>query len=225
MTQTPRKQRRPEETRKRLVAAAQDLVLERGFSASGVDQICERAGVTKGAFFHHFKSKDEIGIAALGAWAEFGMAIYAEARKAPANPPLARVHRFFDLMTGIMNDSPSPVTCVVGMMSQELAQANPVLRDVCSGYLGDWSEFARELLEEAKAAKKPQVDFNAADAAWFLNALWQGSMLVAKTRQEPRIVIRNLEQARAFIDSLFSGSAALPPRKTPRNRTKRRTKQ
>ncbi|MBE2181309.1 MAG: TetR/AcrR family transcriptional regulator [Chthoniobacterales bacterium] len=224
MPRTLQKQRRPEETRKRLVAAAQELVLERGFSASGVDQICERAGVTKGAFFHHFKSKDEIGIAALGAWAEFGMAAYAEARKAPAKPPLARVHRFFDIMTGFVTDSTSPVTCVVGMMSQELAQANPVLRGVCSGYLGDWTDFAKELLEEAKAAQKPRVDFDAAEAAWFLNALWQGSMLVAKTRQDPHIVIRNLAHARAFIDGLFSGTATLPPRKSPQPRTKRRTK-
>lgn len=223
MHKTPRKQRQPEETRKRLVTAAQELVLERGFSASGVDQICERAGVTKGAFFHHFKSKDGIGIAALGAWAGFGMAIYAEARKAPAKPPLARVHRFIDLMTGIMNNSPSPVTCVVGMMSQELAQANPLLRDVCSGYLGDWTDFAKELLEEAKAAQKPRVDFDTGEIAWFLNALWQGSMLVAKTRQDPRIVIRNLAHARAFIDSLFSGSATVPPRKSSKPRTRRRT--
>ena len=113
------------------------------------------------------------------------------------------------------------MTCVVGMMSKELAQANPVLREVCSGHLGGWTAFAKELLEEAKAAQKPRVDFDAGEIAWFLNALWQGSMLVAKTRQDPRITIRNLAHARAFINSLFSGTAMLPPRKPPQpKRTK-----
>lgn len=203
MNDSTRKTRQPEETRQKLVAAARGVILERGFTGAGVDQICAAAGVTKGAFFHHFKSKDDIGRAALDDWAAFGMGLYAKAKAEPARYPLDHVHRFIDIMIGFLQESESPVTCVVGMMSQELALANPGLRDVCSRYLGDWMEFARELLEEAKAMQSPKVDFDAEEVAWFLNCLWQGSMLISKTRQEPRIAIRNLERARAHINGLF----------------------
>lgn len=205
MSETPLKTRKPEETKQKLVEAAKSLVLQNGFTGTGVDQICAEAGVTKGAFFHHFKSKEEIGKAALASWADFGMNLYAAAKAEPAKYPLEPVHRFFDIMIGFVENAPTPVTCVVGMMSQELANANPVLREACSTYLGDWTEFARQLLEEAKAAQPPKIDFDAEEVAWFLNCLWQGSMLISKTRREPEIIIRNLNRARAHVDALFQG--------------------
>jgi len=203
MNESTRKTRQPEETRQKLVAAARGLILERGFTGTGVDQICAAAGVTKGAFFHHFKSKDDIGQAALDNWAAFGMGLYASAKAEPARHPLDHVHKFIDIMIGFLRESESPVTCVVGMMSQELALANPALRDVCSRYLGDWADFAQQLLEEAKVMQAPKVEFDAGEVAWFLQCIWQGSMLISKTRQEPRIAIRNLERAKAHIDGLF----------------------
>lgn len=205
MTGPVKKSRNPEATRRRLVSAARDLVLQRGFTGSGVDQICAAAGVTKGAFFHHFKSKDEIGKAALADWAAFGMGIYAAARAEPARYPLDHVHRFFEIMAGLVAASPGPVTCVVGIISQELANANPDLREDCATFLGDWTDFARELLEEAKRAHPPRVDFDAREVAWFLNSLWQGSMLVAKTRRDPQMILKNLARARAHVDGLFGG--------------------
>src|SRR6187431_1024526 len=108
MIKTASRSRNPEETRQKLVSAARDLVLQRGFTAAGVDQICAAAGVTKGAFFHHFKSKDEIGQAALADWAAFGMGIYAEAKAEPARYPLDHLHRFFDIMAGLVTSAPSP---------------------------------------------------------------------------------------------------------------------
>lgn len=204
MNVTAKSPRNPAETRQKLVSATRNLILRQGFSATGVDEICAEAGVTKGAFFHHFKTKEEIGQAALADWAAFGMALYADARAEPARSPLDHVHRFFDIMIGFVAAS-SPLTCVVGIMSQEMAVANPALRETCSVYLGDWAGFARQLLDEAKAVQPPRTDFDSEDVAWFLNSLWQGSMLVAKTRQDPQIVVRNLNRARAHIDALFYG--------------------
>jgi TetR/AcrR family transcriptional repressor of nem operon len=215
MNKVERKSRNPEETRQKLVAAARRLILERGFTAAGVDQICEVAGVTKGAFFHHFKSKDEIGKAALADWAAFGMGLYAAAKAEPLRYPLDHVHRFIDIMIGFLHHSESPVTCVVGIISQEQALANPVLREACSQYLWDWSDFARQLLDEAKAAHAPKVDFDSEEVAWFLQSLWQGSMLIAKTRQDSTLAIRNLERARAYIDGLFGGDAGKKPAAQP----------
>lgn len=209
MNRASKTPRNPAETRQKLVSAARNLVLRQGFSATGVDEICADAGVTKGAFFHHFKSKDDIGQAALADWAAFGMSLYAEATAAPARYPLDHVHRFFDIMQGFVAAT-SPLTCVVGIMSQELAVANPALRETCSTFLADWTAFARQLLDAAKAQHPPRTDFDSEDVAWFLNSLWQGSMLVAKTRQDPSIVSRNLERARAHVDYLFYGEEHQP---------------
>ncbi|MGC2577470.1 MAG: hypothetical protein WA376_07825 [Terrimicrobiaceae bacterium] len=58
---------------------------------------------------------------------------------------------------------------------------SPALRETCGVYLGDWTKFARQMLLEAKAAQAPRVDFDADELAWFLNCLWEGSMLIGKT--------------------------------------------
>ena len=55
--------------RDKLIAAAHQEVRRQGYAATTVDQICAAAGVTKGAFFHHFESKEALAVAAAEAWA------------------------------------------------------------------------------------------------------------------------------------------------------------
>ena len=52
----------------KLLGAALALFREKGFTATTVDDLCARAGVTKGAFFHHFKTKEDVGVAAADHW-------------------------------------------------------------------------------------------------------------------------------------------------------------
>ena len=204
--------RNAELTRQRLVAVARDLVLRQGYSATGVDHICRAAGVTKGAFFHHFKSKDQVGEAVLADWSDFGMNMFAEARAEPARHPLDHFHRFIDILIGLVRDPPAPVSCVIGIVAQEKSLVSPALRESCSLHLASWTDFVRQLLEEAKAAQPPRTEFDAAEVAWFLNSVWQGSMLIAKARQDPEMFVHNLEHARAHVDRLFGPHRALRSR-------------
>ena len=193
------------ETRQRLLDAARSLMLQRGFNATGIDQICTEAKVTKGAFFYYFPSKEALGQAALAEWAACGTSIYAQAKAEPMLAPLDHLHRFFEIMEGLVLHTPGQLTCLVGMFSQEMSAANPVLREACSQYLSDWAEWAELLLREAKAALPPTTDFDPAEVAWFLNCIWQGGMLIAKTRQQPALLVQSLRHARAYVDGLFYG--------------------
>jgi len=69
----------PENSRTRLLAATVDLVRANGYAATRVDEICAAAGVTKGSFFHHFESKEELAIAAAGFWNERATRLFAQA--------------------------------------------------------------------------------------------------------------------------------------------------
>ena len=61
-------QQRGEETRLRLLEVAQERFTQQGYDATGVAEICDRAGVSKGAFYHHFPSKQALFLALLDRW-------------------------------------------------------------------------------------------------------------------------------------------------------------
>ena len=196
--------RNPAESRRKIVDAAVRLILKQGFPATTVDQICEAAGCTKGAFFYHFESKDAMGLAALDAWGSFGTNLYSAAWKEGDGDPLAEIYRLFDIMADFTRNEDEPCVCVVGMMSQEMSFVNADMRASCAGHLGDWTEMMRSRLAAAKELKKPTRDFDPEAVAWFLNSLWQGSMLIAKARNSPGMIRANLEIARATLDRLFT---------------------
>jgi TetR/AcrR family transcriptional repressor of nem operon len=190
------------EARRKLIEATMALMLKRGFNATTVDEICAEAGVAKGSFFYHFENKDDIGQAVVKAWGEFGQAVYGGAWKKPGEP-LEEIHRLFDIMDGIAR-RPEPCVCLVGMLTQELSGEHPGFRAACARELDTWTEMFRSRLEAAKQQLKPAVNFDPAEAAWFLNSVWQGSMLVGKVRQSTEMIRANLKAARNYVDSLFA---------------------
>jgi len=64
-------QQRSEETRTKIMEAAVKLFSKRGYNKASVDEICEEAGISKGAFYHHFKSKQALFLALLDGWLQF----------------------------------------------------------------------------------------------------------------------------------------------------------
>ena len=77
-----------ENTRERILDSAQSLILERGFAGVSVDQLIKRLGLTKGAFFHHFKSKSDLARALIRRYADQGLKLFRD--------NLARARRLSD---------------------------------------------------------------------------------------------------------------------------------
>ncbi len=202
--------RNPAETRERLVLAAVGLILRQGFSATSVDQICAEAGVTKGGFFHHFPNKDAIGLAAAQGWFDHVTTIYTEALQGADPDPLEQLHAFFDALEGFTRDPGRLCACVVGMLSQEMALVHPGFQSAAAVHFTSWSEGVKKLLVAAKETHPPAVDFDPERVAWFINALWQGSIVVAKSVQSASMFRANLRMARQWIDGFF-GIEPEPP--------------
>ena len=118
-------------TKTKLLDAATRLVREKGFSATSVDDLCKAAGVTKGAFFHHFASKDALGVAAANHWSEMTSALFAQAPyHAPADP-LDRVFAYLDFRVALISGGVAEFTCLVGTMVQEVHETSPTIRAAC----------------------------------------------------------------------------------------------
>lgn len=198
-----KRQRDPAGTRQGLIDAAVRLMLQQGFAGTSVDLICKEAGMTKGGFFHHFESKEAICKAAVEWWGQMGTALYAVAWNNKNIDPLEQVHHMLDIMTGFTMRPNEACVCMVGMMSQELAATSPVIQAACAKELHSWTDNVARILAAAKKKHKPKTDFDPKAVAWFLNSLWQGSMLVGKACESQEMIRHNLKLARSYVDSLF----------------------
>src|SRR5215831_11173588 len=123
----PTTRSRPD-ARTRLLDAAMHAIRAQGYAATSVDDICRAAGLTKGAFFHHFKSKEDLAVAAAGHFSAMAVRLFGEAPNRALPDPLDRLLGYIDFRSAIL-DGPIPeFTCLLGTMVQEAYDTHPAIR-------------------------------------------------------------------------------------------------
>lgn len=211
------------ETKRKLVDAGVSLMRARGFNATTLDDICQASGVTKGGLFHYFKGKDEIAKAALAQFGEEKERTFENAPFRKLADPLDRVFGRLGFVIESVNPSRLTKGCLIGMLAQELSFANPELRSACQGRFARIAGDFEADLAAAKAAYAPRAAFDPKSLALLYVSIVQGSLLLAKASQSNRVVVENLKQFRAHLQTLFNQgrrSSVKPPAKAPgRTRT------
>lgn len=191
-------------TKEKLLDGALELMLTKGFAATTIDEVCERAGVTKGGFFHYFQSKDQLGKEVLERFCASGRNMH-EAFCGRETDPLKRVYRYIDGAIATTQDPAMSRGCLLGLFSQELCDTHPQIRQACKRGFEDWAnEFAGELAK-AKATRAPRASFEPQELAEHLIAVMEGSMILGKAKGDMTVVARNLRHYKAYVKSLFGG--------------------
>jgi TetR/AcrR family transcriptional repressor of nem operon len=202
----------PVTSRERLLEAAIKLIRRNGFAATSVDQICTEAGVTKGAFFHHFPSKEALGVATADAWSASTSAFFAGAPYHHHPDPAERVLGYIDLRIALMAGPIENISCVAGAMVQETFLSSPAIRSASeASIMGN----ARALRADIGAAlvQAHQREITAASLSRHIQAVIQGSFILAKaseTRSGAGAVIarESLLHLRRYCEMLFARPAA-----------------
>ncbi len=190
-------------TREMLLDTAQHLMLAKGYTATSVEEICEGANLTKGSFFHYFESKEELGKAVLD---RFMLSMVEAALSSPLlkkKNPLERVYGHIDFIIEVSKDPERSSGCLLGNFAQVLSDTNPEIRLLCDKHFRRWAGMLKHELDEARkihAAKKP-IDTEVL-AEHFI-ALFEGSLILAKTRRDVSVIERNLRNFKKYLKSLF----------------------
>ncbi len=198
------------QARQRLLDAAADVVRARGYAATTVDDLCAAAGVTKGSFFHHFKSKEEMVLAAVAHWDAWTDAIFASAPYAAADDPRERVFGYLDLRRDLL-DRPLPqFTCLLGTLVQETYATHPAVRAACDrGMSSHIDRLARDI-EAARQRYAPEASWTAESVGHFIQAVLQGSFIFAKAKLDADVARGNLAHLRRYLETLL-GTPGVPP--------------
>jgi len=191
-----------ENSRTRLLAAAIDLVRSNGYAATRVEDVCTAAGVTKGSFFHHFASKEELAIAAAGAWNERASQVFAAARYNAKPDPLERLLGYVSYRKELLAGEVWEFSCYAGTTIQETHETHPEIRAACAATIGNHVAMLEQMIGAALAAY-PVAKLRAATLAVHIQAVIQGAFIMAKASQDRRVALDSIDHLHRYIELLF----------------------
>lgn len=194
-------------TRSRILEAATRLVIDNGFRATTVEAVLEAAGTSKGAFFHHFASKQALAealveeyVAADVRMLEDGLAAARAAGGGPAEQVLAFVRHFEDLADDLMASTSG---CLYTSVLTEMELVDAGTSDPITKATLVWREGFGELLRDALGGRS-DVDVDAlADHLW---VTFEGTYLLARTTGDPGVMRRQLAVVRGLLAALLDSS-------------------
>ena len=192
------------ETKRKLVDAGVSLMRKQGYNATTVDDICSAAGVTKGGFFHYFKSKEDIAKAAVVRFREGKRQDFDNAHFRKLADPLDRVFGRLDFAKESAGGAGRLTKgCLIGMFAQELSFTNPELRNACQDSFARTAKDFENDLAEAKLLHAPKTDFDPKNVAMLYVTIIQGSLMLAKASEANAVLHENIEQFRRYLQTLF----------------------
>ena len=201
--------RHPEwgDARRRLLEAARDTIRASGFAATSVDDLCRVAAVTKGAFFHHFKSKDDLGVAAAQHWAETTSAFFAAAPYHAPRDPLDRILAYVAFRRSIIVGEIAAFTCLVGTMAQEVFATAPSVRDACAASIFGHAATLESDIRAAMRARAVDDGWTAESLARHTQTVIQGAFVLAKAGNDAALAQESLDHLDRYIRLLFSSGS------------------
>ena len=200
----------PASARDKLLEAGVKLVRRQGFAGTSVDQLCSEAGVTKGAFFHHFASKEALGVALADYWSSSTGAFFAAAPYHHHVEPADRVLGYVDLRAELISGPAESFSCVAGTMVQEAFHSSQAIRSACnSSILGN----AAALLEDLAAAlaRSGATGVTAASLSRHIQAVIQGAFVLAKAEDDTKSAAaarEHLAHLRRYLEMLLKPETA-----------------
>lgn len=171
-------------TRAALVRCGTQMCTERGFHATGIEEVLRRVGIPKGSFYHYFASKQAFGEAVIDDYARYFAGKLDRTLGDTARKPLDRLAAFAEDAQDGMARHHFKRGCLVGNLGQELGGLNDAFRDRLESVLLSWQRRTAACLQAAQTAGEIRKNLDVHELAEFFWIGWEGAILRAKLSQD-----------------------------------------
>lgn len=194
-------------TRDRILDTANALVLGRGFAATSLDHLVEQAGITKGAFFHYFKSKADLAEALVERFAAQDLALLGEVfgRAEKLSPdPLQQVLIVLGLVEEMFEAQEGPVT---GCLFASYCYQNELMTEnnlrVINGNFAVWRRTFADRFNRAAAERNMAQDVDIDGLADMATVMFEGAYILAKCQNDPKVMVQQVRHYRRYVELQF----------------------
>lgn len=195
------------DTRTRLLVAAEELILERGFAGTTVGAVIERVGVTKGAFFHHFDSKAELGRALVERYAEADIRNLEQSlalAERLSDDPLQQMLAFVTLYQEKLEGLEEPYDgCLLASYCYEADLLDEETLSVGRHTMAEWRRRLSRKLDRVAERHPPDREVDTAGLADMFTVVVEGGYVLSRALREPDAVARQLGHYRRYLELLF----------------------
>jgi len=194
-------------TREKILNAAHSLILDNGFAGTTIDAVIKKTGVSKGAFFHHFSSKDELGRILVQRYAD-GDAKHLEDTLDKAedlsDDPLQQLLIFVKLFEQEMKtlEEPYPGCLFASYLNQSELFDDQVMEIIRNSML-NWRSRVLDKLKEVDKHYTSRIEVDYVSLADMLLVIFEGAYVLAQSLQEMDIVAQQLSHYHSYLRLLF----------------------
>jgi AcrR family transcriptional regulator len=197
-----RRSRDPQATRDKLLKAAFEEIYRRGFQAASLDTILAKAGVTKGALYHHFPDKAALGYAVVDEVVKGLLLERWGVLEPPTGDPVTALQRILRGRAASLTTREVELGCPLNNLAQEMSPLDQQFRRGVNATFDIWRDAVAKDLERGQAEGTVRRDVDARKVAAFVVASIEGSFGLAKGAQSAAMLRSNLEVLSSFLESL-----------------------
>lgn len=173
-----------QETRAALIETGMDIMLSKGYSNTGIQEILSALGIPKGSFYHHFESKENYAIEIIRFYDQYQTKVLLEILQDKSRSPLERLRLYCETYRAKLNEQECKRGCLIGNLSQEMSDQSEILRKELSEVIARWRGFFSECIAEGQRIGEIKSARNADSLAEMFQAGWSGAVMRAKTLRD-----------------------------------------
>ena len=212
----------PHDSKLRLLEATLKVVRIKGYSATRVEDVCAEAGLTKGSFFHHFKSKEDLALAAAEYWRVSSIELFARAPYHGAADALGRLIAYVEFRKALLTGDLTDFTCLSGTIVQETYRTHPEISAAGARDMMDHAKMLEGDIREAMRDHGIRASWTAESLGQHIVAVLQGAFILAKATGGAAVAAECLDHLRRYINLLFGQegkrrTGRVPARRQPRS--------